>query len=61
MAQHPDVSPYAGKKNSGKKNNDGREGPKEAGKPKFNDKLVYDSPNEGAPELSKKGVIGRKV
>lgn len=57
-----DSSPnMGGKKSVGMKNNDGREGPKAAGKAAFNDKSVDSMPNEGAPELSGKGVIAKLI
>lgn len=63
----PDSSPSnkAGYKNRDKmstKNKDGREGPLEGPKTApFNDKKVDVMPNEGAPSLSKKGVIGKVI
>ena len=57
-----DTSPNMGSKKSvGMKNNDGREGPQEAAKPAFKDKAVNNMPNEGAPELSGKGVIAKLI
>lgn len=58
-----DTSPNMGKKGSGgMKNKDGRQGPHEGPKsPAFSDKKVDSMPNEGAPELSKKGVIGKVI
>lgn len=57
-----DTSPNMGKKAKGMKNQDGREGaqsgPKKAA---FNDKAVGDMPNEGAPKLAGKGVIGKLI
>lgn len=56
-----DTSPNQGKKASGTKNDDGREGAKTGAKAPFNDKSVGEMPNEGAPELGGKGVIGDLV
>ncbi len=53
-----DSSPNMGKKSNGKEI---KEGPKSAGKAAFNDKSVDSMPNEGAPKLSGKGVIGKLV
>ena len=61
-SSYKDSSPNSGaKKKGGMKNNDGREGPKNASKPAFSDKAVDNMPNEGAPHLSGKGVIGKMV
>lgn len=58
-----DSSPNMGKKGGGMKNSGAhREGPLVGPKDApFNDKKVDNMPNEGAPELSKKGVIGKMV
>lgn len=57
-----DTSPNMGKKKGGMKNHDAREGPHEGPKKTaFNDKSVDSMPNEGAPELSKKGVVGKVI
>jgi hypothetical protein len=76
MSNYSDSSPVSGAKpakgsgnmrgNIGIKNDDGREGEIGYDKPgrrlgPLNDKAVGDMPNEGAPELSKKGVIGELV
>lgn len=58
-----DSSPNMGKKAGGLKNSNAKregplEGPKKAA---FADKKVDNMPNEGAPELAKKGVIGKLV
>ncbi len=53
-----DASPNMGKKSNGKEI---KEGPKSAGKAAFNDKSVGVEPNEGAPKLSGKGVIGKCI
>ena len=62
MSNYPDSSPNAkAKGEGGMKNHDGREGGHDGPKmPEFKDKAVGDMPNEGAPELSKKGVIAEK-
>ncbi len=62
MSSYKDASPNSGaKKKGGMKNQDGREGAKAAGKAAFNDKSVDSMPNEGAPKLSGKGVVGRCI
>ena len=63
MSSYPDSSPNAkAKGKGGMKNDDGREGPKMGPKnPAFADKAVGDMPNEGAPHLSGKGVIAKKI
>ena len=61
-SSYKDSSPNAGsKKKGGMKNEDGREGAKAASKPAFNDKSVGVEPNEGAPKLSGKGVVGKVI
>jgi hypothetical protein len=59
----PDSSPSSGsKKAKGMKNQDGREGPQVGPKQAaFNDKKVDSMPNEGAPELTGKGVIAKLI
>lgn len=63
-SSYKDSSPNAGANKKGALKNAGAcregslEGPK---KPSFNDKAVDVMPNEGAPELSKKGVIGKVI
>lgn len=60
-SSYKDSSPNSGAKSKGgMKNHDGRQGPQSAEQPAFKDKAVNDMPNEGAPELSKKGVVGQK-
>ncbi len=57
-----DTSPNMGKKKGGMKNNDGREGAKVGPKnAPFSDKPVDSMPNEGAPKLPGKGVIGKLI
>ncbi len=61
-SSYSDSSPNSGAKaKGGMKNDDGREGTKVGSKAPFNDKAVDNMPNEGAPELSKKGVVGEIV
>jgi hypothetical protein len=62
MSNYPDASPNSGAKKKGKslKNEDGREGPQTGKTAQFSDKSVGNMPNEGAPELPKKGVIAEK-
>ncbi len=61
MSSYKDASPNSGaKKKGGMKNQDGREGPKK-GEASFKDKSVGVEPNEGAPKLSGKGVIGKCI
>ena len=43
------------------KNRDGRDGPLEGKNAAFNDKSVGVEPNEGAPKLSGKGVVGKCI
>lgn len=66
MSNYPDASPNSGaKKKGGMKNVDGREGGagwnSSKSNSKFSDKSVGTMPNEGAPELPKKGVVGKLV
>ncbi len=63
MSNYPDSSPNSGAKSKGGlKNKDGREGPQDGpSKSAFKDKAVDSMPNEGAPELSKKGVVGELI
>lgn len=63
-SSYSDSSPNSGaKKKGGMKNVDGREGGSgwnsDKSKASFKDKAVDSMPNEGAPELPKKGVIGK--
>lgn len=59
----PDSSPSSKSKkgSGGMKNNDGREGAQTGSKAAFNDKSVGVEPNEGAPELTGKGVIAKLI
>lgn len=64
MSGMPDSSPSSGsKKGGGMKNVDGREGGagwnSDKSKASFSDKAVDSMPNEGAPTLGSKGVIGK--